>query len=47
MSAAAFEPAVRFVLAREGGFVQDPRDPGGATKFGITRRTLARARGAA
>lgn len=45
MSAAAFEPAVRFVLAREGGFVQDPRDPGGATKFGITRRTLARARG--
>ncbi|HEX4296495.1 MAG TPA: glycosyl hydrolase 108 family protein, partial [Devosia sp.] len=25
----------------EGGYVDDPRDPGGATNLGITRRTLA------
>ena len=44
-------PAPRFaaclavVLRFEGGFTDDPRDPGGATNFGITRRTLARWRG--
>lgn len=40
-----FEQAVELVLRHEGGFVQHPRDPGGATKFGITRETLSRARG--
>ena len=40
-----FEHAVGLVLQHEGGFVQHPSDPGGATKFGITRETLARARG--
>ncbi|MBM6581392.1 glycoside hydrolase family 108 protein [Microvirga sp. BT689] len=40
-----FELAAAFVLQHEGGFVQHSRDPGGATKFGITRETLFRARG--
>jgi len=30
------------IVAREGGFVDDPDDPGGATKFGITLATLRR-----
>lgn len=30
--------SVRFVLAEEGGFVNHPDDPGGATKFGISLR---------
>ena len=30
------------ILAREGGFVNDPDDPGGATKFGVTIHTLRR-----
>lgn len=32
------------ILAREGGFVDHPSDPGGRTKFGITER-VARANG--
>lgn len=28
------------IVAREGGFVNDPDDPGGATKFGVTIHTL-------
>lgn len=32
-----FETAVNFVLDREGGFVDDPNDPGGATNFGISQ----------
>ena len=24
------------IVAREGGFVNDPDDPGGATKYGVT-----------
>lgn len=43
--ASRFDEALAVVLGHEGGFVQHPRDPGGATKFGITRETLARARG--
>jgi len=32
----------REIVAREGGFVNDPDDPGGATKHGVTIRTLRR-----
>ncbi|MGR3292152.1 MAG: holin-associated N-acetylmuramidase [Paracoccaceae bacterium] len=32
------------IIAREGGYVNDPADPGGATKFGITIGTLRRLR---
>ena len=30
------------IVAREGGYVNDPADPGGATKFGVTIATLRR-----
>ena len=30
------------IVAREGGFVNDPDDPGGATKYGVTSNTLRR-----
>lgn len=30
------------IVAREGGFVNDPDDPGGATKYGVTLGTLRR-----
>lgn len=30
------------IVAREGGFVNDPADPGGATKFGVTLGTMRR-----
>ena len=40
-----FEACLPLLLAHEGGFVEHPDDPGGATKFGITGRTLARFRG--
>lgn len=33
-----FEQAVAEVLRREGGFVDDPHDPGGATRYGISQR---------
>lgn len=35
-----FEQAVEVVLKWEGGEVNDPRDPGGHTKFGISRRAF-------
>ena len=38
---ADFEPAVEIVLKDEGGFVNNPADPGGATNFGISRRFLS------
>lgn len=41
---ARFVGCVNFVLAHEGGYVNDPRDPGGATNFGISLR-YARTRG--
>lgn len=34
-----FRRSFIFVLAREGGFVDDPRDRGGATNRGVTQRT--------
>lgn len=34
-----FEEAVNRVLSIEGGFVDDPRDPGQATKYGISLRS--------
>ena len=36
-----FDACLRFVLQYEGGFVNHPADPGGATNLGITRATLA------
>ena len=36
-----FAAAVRKLLKIEGGFVDDPRDHGGATKYGISLRFLA------
>ena len=35
----AIDQALDFVLAHEGGHVCDPTDPGGETKFGISKRT--------
>ncbi len=40
-----FDHCLAVVLLHEGGFIQHPADPGGATKFGITHGTLARFRG--
>ena len=45
MTATNFDPALARVLAFEGGFVNHPLDPGGATNLGIAGATLARARG--
>lgn len=42
---ANFETALRHVLRFEGGYVDHPDDPGGATNLGITRATLAAYRG--
>ena len=33
-----FNKSLEFVLAMEGGYVNDPHDPGGATKYGISHR---------
>ena len=33
-----FDRAFEFVIGVEGGYVNDPRDPGGETIYGITRR---------
>jgi lysozyme family protein len=33
-----FDDAFEKVIGHEGGFVNDPRDPGGETKFGISKR---------
>lgn len=40
-----FERCVEMIFRHEGGFADHPRDPGGATNFGITHRTLAAWRG--
>lgn len=36
-----FTPSLDRVFASEGGYVDNPKDPGGATNMGITRKTLA------
>lgn len=33
-----FDKAFERLIGHEGGYVNDPRDPGGETKFGISRR---------
>lgn len=35
----AWEKAIDFVLEQEGGYVDDPRDPGGETNYGISKRS--------
>lgn len=42
---ATFDHALAVVLGHEGGYVDHPADPGGATKFGITLPTLSLWRG--
>lgn len=34
-----FEKAVKFVIQNEGGYVNDPTDPGGETNMGISKRS--------
>jgi len=41
----SFPACLTFTLREEGGFVDDPRDPGGATNMGITLATLRLWRG--
>lgn len=36
----AFQKALDVILEHEGGFVDDPDDPGGATNFGVSLRFL-------
>ena len=45
MAKSNFIACLDVVLAHEGGYVDHPDDPGGATNRGITRRTLADWRG--
>ncbi len=33
-----WEKAVDWVLSKEGGYIDDPKDPGGETNFGISKR---------
>ena len=40
-----FERCLVQILSHEGGFVDHPKDPGGATNMGITHRTLSAWRG--
>lgn len=40
----AYQMGLTHVLSWEGGEVNDPRDPGGHTNFGITQKALDRAR---
>lgn len=47
MSASNFEAVMDQVFRHEGGYVNHPRDPGGATNMGITKRTLEEWRGRA
>jgi lysozyme family protein len=42
MTRTRFDLCLDEVLRHEGGYVDHPRDPGGATNMGITHKTLAR-----
>jgi len=42
MATANLTRCLEEILRREGGYVDHPADPGGATNMGITRKTLAR-----
>ena len=33
-----FDRAIAFILAEEGGYVHNQADPGGETKYGISKR---------
>ena len=35
----SFDLAIPIVLENEGGYVNDPADPGGETKYGISKRS--------
>lgn len=35
----SFDRAVEFILREEGGYVNNPSDPGGETKYGISKRS--------
>lgn len=37
-----FDEAFARVIGHEGGYVNDPRDPGGETKYGISKRAYPR-----
>lgn len=37
---AKFEPAIKILLQHEGGYVNHPNDPGGATNWGVSLRFL-------
>ena len=39
------DTALDLMFGHEGGYVNNPKDPGGATKYGITHKTLAAHRG--
>lgn len=45
MAAANYNACLAFTLRYEGGYVDHPRDPGGATNLGVTQRTLSAWRG--
>lgn len=37
-----FDRAFEILIGHEGGYVNDPRDPGGETKYGISKRSYPR-----
>jgi len=39
MELADFDKAFEFLIKHEGGYVSDPDDPGGETKYGISKRS--------
>jgi len=40
MATSSFNSAIKHILEREGGFVDNENDPGGATNFGVSLRFL-------